>query len=142
MRENDFDTHSFAYIVEYENTTKMLSENLTDKSFLNSEQLITGNKLFFVVYVPKKTISPCFGNARGNVIKVRADLSPRVKKFVKQHELYHCIDKATWGGWIGREIRANIIPGFKDPLGLLATIKASFNKERLKFYWERFKRAR
>jgi hypothetical protein len=93
-----------------------------------------------VKYVPKDLIYPAFGYGGGDEVIVRNDLPPRVKKFVKSHELYHCKDDSNFGGWIGREIRANLIPGIKDPLGLLATIKASLSKDRLRFYLDRFKR--
>ncbi len=94
-----------------------------------------------VHYVPKEKIYPAFGYSQGNVAVVREDLPPRVKKFVEAHELYHCLDTATWGGWIGREIRANFFPGCRDPVGLWATILSTvFNVDRLRFYVERFRK--
>lgn len=96
-----------------------------------------------VHYVPKEVLHPAFGWASGgNEVWVRADLSPRVQRFVLAHELYHCTDRANWGGWIGRELRANLIPGLKDPLGMLAAFFASLNRERLRFYGERLKRGK
>lgn len=114
-------------------------EPLKSNNDLKTEKVQIDNQEYTVEYVPKEKIYPSFGYAVGNSAKVREDLSPRVKRFVKAHELYHCRDKATWGGWIGREIRANIIPGLKDPLGLLATIKASLTKDRINLYLQRFK---
>lgn len=96
-----------------------------------------GRKLI-VVYKPRAELYPAFGSASGEVAEVREDLSPKVRKFVKSHELYHLTDKAKWGGWLGREIRANVVCGAKDPVGLLATTKASLARDRLKYYWQRF----
>jgi len=90
-------------------------------------------------YVSKKELGALFGFASGNTATVRYDLSPRVKQFVLQHELYHLKDKSTWGGWLGREIRANFYPALKDPVGFAATVGASLTAERLKFYWQRIK---
>jgi hypothetical protein len=92
-----------------------------------------------IVFVQKDLIAPAFGRARGKKAFVRVDLSPRVKKFVIAHELYHLSDNAKWGGWIGREIRANLVCGIKDPFGFLATVIASLNHERLNFYLKRLR---
>ncbi|OGZ96012.1 MAG: hypothetical protein A2847_00095 [Candidatus Sungbacteria bacterium RIFCSPHIGHO2_01_FULL_50_25] len=111
------------------------------------EEVVVDGKTYIVEYVEKSVIAPAFGYAvflaegagiTGKTI-IRNDLSLRVRNFVRAHELYHLRDKATWGGWIGREIRANIASGFRDPLGLLATIGASLSGERLNFYWKRIK---
>jgi len=97
--------------------------------------------MYEVYYVPKEEIYPAFGFSYRNIAVVRQDLSPRVKKFVEAHELYHCIDTATWGGWIGRELRANFFPMCKDPIGFLATVFTTiFNIDRLLFYVERFQK--
>ncbi|MEK9180784.1 MAG: hypothetical protein AAB871_00950 [Patescibacteria group bacterium] len=92
-----------------------------------------------VKYVSKDWIYPAFGLAFLDTAEVRSDLNPRVKRFVRAHELYHLGDSAKWGGWIGREIRANVACGLVDPTGLTLTIFASLNR-RLLFYWDRFKR--
>jgi len=99
-----------------------------------------GNK-YLVQYVPKEAIYPAFGyNGSGRAI-VREDLSPRIKQFVTAHELYHLQDTATWGGWLGRELRANIVPGISDPIGLAATVWSSiFDIDRISFYLQRFKK--
>jgi len=99
------------------------------------------NEPYSVKYVPKETCAPAFGYAKGNQAVVKEDLRPRVKRFVTAHELYHLKDKSTWGGWLGKEVRANTVVGLRDPIGLLATIAASLNKERLKFYISRFRRS-
>ncbi|MBS4012824.1 MAG: hypothetical protein KGZ97_03550 [Bacteroidetes bacterium] len=106
----------------------------------NVEEVKMGGETYIVEYVPKEDLSPFFGMAGGNVASVREDLSPRVKRFVRSHELYHLTDRASWGGALGRELRANIIPGLKDPLGLIATIVASLSKERLKLYIDRIRK--
>lgn len=99
-----------------------------------------GDRQILVKYVAKEAIYPAFGYGGNNRAFVREDLSPKVKKFVTAHEVYHCIDKAKWGGWVGREIRANVVPGLKDPIGLVATIWATIsNVDRIKFYLKRIK---
>ncbi len=108
----------------------------------SSEELVERvGKPYRVAYVRKDFIAPKFGIAYGNNKDciVRNDLPGLVKNFVTEHELYHLRDPHTWGGWIGREIRANIVPGVKDPVGLAATILYSLNPERLRLYWKRFK---
>ena len=100
-------------------------------------------------YVPKEKIAPAFGlidtetnHLTGDSVPVaiiRDDLAPKVKIFVRAHELYHLRDKYTWGGWIFRELRANVIPGLKDPIGFFSTFWATVrDRERLKFYLDRF----
>lgn len=102
-------------------------------------EIIDGQQ-YQVEYVPKENIYPAYGYGSGKNAIVRQDLPPRVKNFVKAHELYHCQDKATWGGWIGKEIRANVMPGLKDPIGLGATIlKTITDIDRIKFYLKRIK---
>lgn len=109
------------------------SKNPTEIEVIDGQQ-------YFVEYVPKDDIYPAYGYGGGKNATVRQDLPPRVKNFVKAHELYHCQDKATWGGWIGSEIRANIIPGLKDPIGLGATILNTITDvDRIKFYLKRIK---
>lgn len=137
--------HISKILKEIEGTSKQneLTEKMdTDKSSLQikTEKVEKNGQIYTVKYVSKEAIYPAFGYSSWDEATVREDLSPRVKKFVRAHEIYHCQDKSNFGGWIGSEIRANIIPGIKDPIGLLATIKASLSKDRLKFYWQRFKK--
>lgn len=114
------------------------SEN--KKNRVPDEIEIINGKQYKVFYVPKEEIYPAFGYARGYTSRIREDLSPRVKRFVKAHELYHCTDKANWGGVFGSELRANLIPGLKDPLGLIATVwKTISDKDRIDFYLKRVK---
>ena len=110
--------------------------------FLASED--EGNGQSYVVdFVPKESIYPAYGyNGAGHAI-VREDLSPSVKRFVTAHELYHLGDTATWGGWIGRELRANIVPGMRDPEGLLATVASTVTDwDRIGFYMKRLREGR
>lgn len=93
-----------------------------------------------VHYISKQMIEPAYGYAyffEGRVL-VREDLSPLVKRFVEAHELYHMRDKHTWWGVFGLELRANLVPGVKDPLGLIACILATItDPERIRFYLKR-----
>lgn len=110
--------------------------------FLGSEET-ESDQVFIVDYVSKEVIYPAYGyNGAGHAI-VREDLPPRVKQFVTAHELYHLRDTATWGGWLGRELRANIVPGFRDPVGLLATITSTVTDwDRISFYLQRLREGR
>ncbi len=98
-------------------------------------EIINGQQ-YQIEYVPKEDLYPAYGHCFGNnMVFVRQDLPPRVKRFVKAHELYHCQDKSNFGGWAGREIRANFFPGLKDPVGLIATAwKTITDVDRIKFY--------
>lgn len=95
-----------------------------------------------VVFVPREVLAPAFGRAvyRERTAYVREDLPPRVKRFTVAHELYHLRDRRRWGGAFGRELRANLVPALRDPLGLLACMWANCNRERIAFYWDRIRR--
>jgi|ERR1035437_3862101 hypothetical protein len=112
---------------------------LRNEKFENSIVYI-GQKEIQVNFVPKNSIYPAFGLAFSNEVRIREDLSPRVKRFVLAHELYHTGDNAKWGGWVGREVRANLVPAISDPAGFTATVFASLTPSRLLFYLDRFKR--
>lgn len=102
------------------------------------EHVIIDGIVFTIYYLPKELVAPAFGAAGGRKAVVRNDLPPRVRRFVRSHELYHLKDKVNWGGWIGSEIRANVIPGLKDPIGLIATIWATITDiDRVKYYIQR-----
>lgn len=97
-----------------------------------------------VEFVSRQRLGPCFGKAFGRIGQetceawVREDLSPRVKRFVVAHELYHLVDRHRWLGAYGRELRTNVVPGCRDPIGLLACVCATvFSWERVKFYCHR-----
>ena len=135
-----------------EEIRRQLEERKQDQSLQREESPVAQNptetvtvhdQQYTVEYVPKEEIYPAFGHRSGDRAVIRQDLSPHVKRFVREHELYHCQDRATWGGWLGREIRANVVPGLKDPVGLLATIWATISDfERIKFYLKRIKEGR
>jgi hypothetical protein len=112
---------------------------LSDKKFENSN-LDINQKEIEINFVSKSSLYPAFGIAYRNEVRVREDLSPRIKRFVLAHELYHARDYANWGGWIGREIRANLVPAVNDPIGFFVTVFASLKPDRLLFYAERFAR--
>lgn len=111
---------------------------LNSTSF-ESRVVYVGQKAVRVNFVPKDSIYPAFGLAFSDEVRVRVDLSPRVKRFVLAHELYHTQDHSKWGGWVGREIRASIVPALSDPIGFVSTALASLSPSRLAFYFQRFK---
>lgn len=93
-----------------------------------------------VEYVSPEVIRPAFGFYNGSgQIKVRKDLPGKVMRFVRSHELTHCTDKSFSGGWIGREVRANLYPAFYDPYGFIGTVLMSLSPERLSLYISRLK---
>ena len=92
-----------------------------------------------VIYLSKDRIHPRFGYAdiENQIAYVREDLPAKVKDFVKCHELYHLRDNAKW--WIWREIKANAYAGIRHPSGFIQCIIMSMSKDRLIYYYERFK---
>lgn len=111
----------------------------TEGTPASSRVITVNNNSYTVQQVPREQLASAYGRASGDLALVRSDLSPGIKRFVEAHEVYHLHDKSNWGGWIGREIRANIYPGLRYPIGLIRTILASlFSKERLLFYLHRF----
>lgn len=107
----------------------------------HSKNYFYKGKTYKVYFVDKNKIAPCFGIAyQKGYAEVRNDLNFLVKRFVIKHELYHLGDTKKWGGVLGRELRANFIPGFKDPIGLIACIITTFiSKDRMRFYLDRIK---
>lgn len=93
-----------------------------------------------VKYVTKAEIYPAFGCAVDGVALIRKDLKPAIKDFVLVHEMYHLNDTFHWGGWWGKEVRANVVAACKHPLGFLQAVFASINRDRIKFYIERFRK--
>ena len=99
-----------------------------------------------VIFVPREEIAPKFGIAVGQIgekgscyVVIRDDLSPRIKRFLIWHEFYHLIDIWEWWGALGREIRANFVAALHEPIGFLATVVASLNRERVRFYIHRIR---
>jgi hypothetical protein len=107
--------------------------------FSNYEIVNIDGKGYFVDYVPKDVLGSAFGTAygmgTGRYAQVRDDLPPEIRNFVKEHELYHLRDTKS-KNTLTAELRANFYPRRKDPEGFRATLKASFTKERLKFYYD------
>ncbi len=91
-------------------------------------------------YVSKKKLYPAFGDTYNekNIVFVRKDLPLAVKKFVKEHELYHLKDKSK--NWVWREIKANVYGLFKHPFGFLLCVIMSLAPYRLRFYFKRFRK--
>lgn len=91
-----------------------------------------------VKYVSKGKLHPAFGdiNAKKNIAYVRKDLPLVLKKFVKEHELYHLKDESK--SWVWREIKANVYGLFKHPFGFLLCVIMSLAPYRLMFYFKRF----
>ena len=75
-----------------------------------------------------------FGYALNDKIFVRYMLSERVQAFVISHERHHLLDRHKWWGWFGAELRANTICGLRNPIGFLATVKASITRSRIETY--------
>ena len=92
-------------------------------------------------YLTKESLGAYFGYQVGSHVAVRHDLPPRARNFVLQHELYHATDEASWGGWIGREIRANAAPALKDPIGALSALVANIPElpSRISLYFRRLR---
>ncbi|MFH1230612.1 MAG: hypothetical protein V1709_03860 [Planctomycetota bacterium] len=90
-----------------------------------------------ILYVPKQEIYPCFGLQQGEVIKIREDLPQKARDFLLVHETYHSTDKEKV--WWKRELKANIVGLFDEPLGFLIVAIMSLAPYRLKYYWKRWK---
>lgn len=75
-----------------------------------------------------------FGHIVDGQVYIRDDLSNKVRRFVIAHEIYHLKDDKKWLGWVGRELRANIVCGIHDPAGFMSTIFASLNMRRISAY--------
>jgi len=93
-----------------------------------------------IKYVSKNKLYPAFGEAdiKKNTVYIRKDLPNVVKRFIKEHELYHIKDESKIILW--REIKANIYGAIKHPLGFLLCIIMSLSPYRLKFYFNRFRK--
>jgi hypothetical protein len=92
-----------------------------------------------VSYTSKEELHPRFGYAvpKTQVAYVRKDLPNCVKKFVREHELYHLRDKAR--SWFWREIKANALGALKHPLGFTLCLFLSLSPSRLRYYAGRIK---
>jgi len=111
---------------------------------VNTDKRECGKTMVAVHFVSKEELAPLFGKAIGNIKSegcfalVREDLHPLIQKFVVQHELYHLRDDKKWLGVLGRELRANVVPALRNPIGFFATVFATLmSKERMRFYLDR-----
>ncbi len=110
----------------------------------NTEYVERGGKRILVAFVSKELLYPLFGSADigGNQARVREDLSPHMKRFVRAHEIHHCVDEKTWGGWLGRELRANSAGAAEDPIGFLQVVlKSVTSMDRIKLIIDRFRKS-
>src|SRR3990167_4065603 len=96
---------------------EQLNSGRPNETVVSTEIVTAGDRRIFVRYLTKESLGAYFGYQVGSHVAVRHDLPPRARNFVLQHELYHATDEASWGGWIGRELRANAGPALKDPIG-------------------------
>ncbi len=106
-----------------------------------TELVVVKKRTYTIIYARKDELSPRFGVAfkEQGVAYVREDLPIAVQRFVRAHELYHLADMSSWGGWIGSEIRANLVPGLKDPIGFFSTLLLTLlSLDRLRLYLKRF----
>ena len=110
--------------------------NAFEKQLLETKPIQTEIRDAQVIrFMPKGVMQDLFGYAFNETVFIRAGLPGRVTNFVIAHEKFHLRDTSEWLGWFGSETRANISCGLRDPRGLLATIKASLSKKRLKKYY-------
>ncbi len=95
-----------------------------------------------IKYVSRKKLYPAFGESdmKNQVAFVREDLPKIVKKFVRDHELYHLKDKSQNVLW--REIKANIYSAIRHPLGSIITLIMSLQPYRIKLYIQRIKKGK
>lgn len=93
-----------------------------------------------VRYMKSDAMDSFFGYAFDNKIFVQGKLSERVQEFVISHEQYHLTDKHRWWGWAGAELRANAVCALRNPIGFLATVRASMTRSRITTYLSLVKR--
>lgn len=109
--------------------------NLFERKLLQSTPVKLGEyKGFEIRYMNSDVMGEYFGYALNDKIFVRYMLSERVQAFVISHEKHHLVDRYKWLGWFGAELRANTICGLKNPVGFLATVKASMTRSRIETY--------
>lgn len=118
----------------------MIMENSKNNVIEEQKKIINGKNII-IQYVTKEALWAAFWTAYfyENRVAVRYDLPKFVKRFVTSHELQHI---KYWPKWsvLKKELRANLIPGMKDPLWLFMTIfHTLISKERREFYKDRIK---
>jgi hypothetical protein len=88
------------------------------------------------IEVGKDALGDAFGLYLDGKTYVRSDLPAAVKRFVTAHEAHHVkqTDAFRANHPLLSEISASLFPGFRDPIGLLATISATLTPARIKMY--------
>lgn len=107
-----------------------------------TETRIVDGKEYQIIYAEKEDLPlhALYGCAYvgTGIVHIRKNLPERIRKFVVEHELYHMRDTWNWGGTLGSELRACVVPGISDPIGLAVTVWATLcDPERRQFYWKR-----
>lgn len=95
---------------------------------------VSSSEGYEVRHIEKSSMNGFFGYALQNKVFIANNLSKRVSIFVIKHEIYHLKDRRSDSDWVGSETRANLNTGLHDPLGLLATVKASLTRQRVGKY--------
>lgn len=134
QRLSDFDKNS---PLDVYNLNRAYVDGL---SIPDVEKITYKGSSYYVREVPGSKLYPGFGVAGAGWAEVSQDLSPRVKRFVKAHEVYHLYDPHNWGGEFGQELRANFFPALRDPVGFLATAYETIkDPARRKYYFDRLR---
>jgi hypothetical protein len=91
---------------------------------------------FWLNYMPASEMQAAqfSGYTYKGEVYISEALRGRSKHYIIQHELYHIHDKKNWGGYFGKELRANIVCGLKNPIGLCFAIGHAIRNHRLKVY--------
>lgn len=112
-------------------TDKLLNLKPVRREFIKNKEVS-----YWLNYMSESEMkNACFsGYTYQGEVYISEALVGRTKMFIIQHELYHIYDKYNWGGYFGKEIRANIICGIKNPIGLCSAIGHTLKNRRLKDY--------
>ena len=96
------------------------------------------NSSYKIVY--SSCLFPAYGycDLKKQTIFISIFLTHDEFNFILEHEKFHLFDNSKF--WIWREIKANIFAGICYPKGFLSILFNTLsNKDRLKYYWQRFK---
>jgi len=137
LRENEGDSEKLSEMQkiasEYNKKMEELSRGINPELLVQTreevvEKIAKGGREYLVVYFKSDEIPNLLGAITdgSNVIIVRDNLPPRVKEYVKKHELNHCQDKSSWAdgsliGHIINEARIEFKTAIRSPIGFLAT---------------------
>ncbi|MHB1865010.1 MAG: hypothetical protein ACYCPS_02500 [Candidatus Saccharimonadales bacterium] len=113
--------------------------NLYNTKPIHQTTLVFKGNEYLINYMPEGLMKEAHvtGFVRNGQVYISEALGGQVKRFVTCHELYHLIDKQTWLGYFGMELRANFMCGLKDPLGFLATIRNGLGYSKFRIYLKR-----